>query len=101
VGRALKNLLAFLLRYASEDTKPLALFLQLLVVVQAVEDFLLRFVTDGAGVVEDKIGFFNGFHLTVSLGNKCADNFFRVVDIHLTAEGFEVEGLAGDGRHTQ
>ena len=60
VRRTLKNLFAFLLRHAAQHSETLALFLQLLVVGQAVKDFLLGFVANGTGVVEDQPGFFDG-----------------------------------------
>ena len=60
MGSALENLLAFLLRHAAQHAEALALFLQLLVVGQAVEDLLLGFVANGAGVVEDQPGLFDG-----------------------------------------
>ena len=74
MGSALENLLAFLLRHAAQHAKALALFLQLLVVGQAVEDLLLGLVSNGAGVVEDQPGLFDGGNLPVSLGQKRADD---------------------------
>jgi len=40
--------------------------MQLLVVVQAVEDFLLGFVADGAGVVKNQAGVFLDLNLPVA-----------------------------------
>ena len=91
---ALEDLFAFLLGDAAEDGEPLALALQLLVLVQAVEDFLLGFVADGAGVVEDQAGLGFVGHLGVALLLQRADDFFRVMGVHLAAEGFDVESLA-------
>ena len=54
VGRSLEDLLAFLLGNAAKHAKALAGLVQLLVVVEAVEDFLFGFVADGTGVVEDQ-----------------------------------------------
>ena len=68
VGRAIKNLFALLLRHAAQDAETLALFLKFLVVGQAMKDFLLGFVADGTGVVEDQPGFFDGLNLLVSFG---------------------------------
>ena len=64
------------------------------VLVQPVEDLLLGLVTDGAGVVEDEAGVGLVLDLGVALGLEGADDFFRVVRVHLAAEGFDVEGLA-------
>src|ERR1700677_2902321 len=58
-----------------------------------MEDFLFGFVADGAGVVEDEVGLLDGFYLTISLVDERADDFFGVMDVHLAAEGFEVESL--------
>ena len=69
------------------------MFLEFLVVGEAVEDFLLRLVPDGAGVVEDQVSFFDGFHLAVAFVDQRADDFFGVMGIHLAAKGFEVERL--------
>ena len=100
IRRALENLLAFLLRHAAQHAELLALLLQLLVVVQAVEDFLLGLVADGAGVVENQSGFFDGLNLPVALGNQRPHDLFRVMGIHLAAKGFEVKRLLGLRRHT-
>ena len=61
IGRSLEDLFALLLGDATEHAEALAGFVQLLVVVEAVEDLLLGFVADGAGVVEDQAGVFFGF----------------------------------------
>ena len=52
----LEDLLALLLGDAAEDGELFAFALEALVLVEAVEDFLLGFVADGAGVVEDQAG---------------------------------------------
>ena len=67
--------------------------MQLFVVIQAVEDLLFSFVADGAGVVQDQIGGNLGIYLVVALMLQRADNFFRVVYIHLATEGLKVKGL--------
>jgi hypothetical protein len=69
---------------------------ELFVLVEAVEDFLLGLVADRAGVVEDEagVGFVGG--LGVALLDEGADDLFGVVGVHLAAEGFDVKGL-----HTQ
>ena len=58
IGRALENLLAFLLGHAAQHGKLLALLLQLLDVIQTVEDFLLGLIANRAGVIEDEVGIF-------------------------------------------
>ena len=90
---ALENLFAFLLGHAAEHAKLLALGQQLLVVGETMKDFLLRLVADGAGVVENQVGLLDRFHLAVAFVHQRANDFFRVVDVHLAAEGFEVEGF--------
>ena len=57
VRRLLEDLVAFLLGHAADDGEALAFALQLFVLVQAMEDLLLGFVADGAGVVEDQARF--------------------------------------------
>ncbi len=52
--RAFENLLAFLLGDAAEHGEDLALARFALEVLQAVEDLLLGFIADAAGVVEDQ-----------------------------------------------
>ncbi len=91
--RALKNLLAFLLRHTAQHAKLLALRLQLLVIRQAVKDFLLGFIADGAGVVENQPSLVHRRNLAIPLRNERANDLFRVMHIHLTAKGLEVEGL--------
>ena len=78
--------------------KLLAFALELLVLVEAMEDFLLGFVADGAGVVEDEAGVGFVGDLGVALVEEGADDFFGVVGVHLAAEGFDVEGLHRSGR---
>ena len=90
---ALENLFAFLLRDAAEHAELFALGQQFLVVGQAMENFLLRLVADGAGVVENQVGLLDRFYLLVSFVDERADDFFGVMDVHLAAEGFEVESF--------
>ena len=63
IGRAVENLFALLLRHAAQHGKALALLVQRLVIVQAVEDLLLRLVANRAGVVENQRGLGLLFHL--------------------------------------
>ena len=98
VRRFFENLVAFLLGHAAEHAKSLALLLEFLVIGQAMENFLLSFITNGASVVEHQPGFFDGGDLAVSLRNQRADDLFGVVGIHLAAESLEVESLLLPGR---
>ncbi len=99
IRRALENLFAFLLCHAPQHAKTFALLVELLVVGQPVEDLLLRFITDGTGIVENQPGLFDGLNLPVSFGHKRAHDFFGVVRIHLAPEGFEVKGLLRVASH--
>ena len=95
VRRALENFVTLLLGHAAENAEFLALCLELFVIGKAMKDFLLGFVPDGAGVVEDQAGVFDGRNLAVALGDERADDLLGVMDVHLAAEGFEVEGFLG------
>ena len=88
---------AFLLGDAADDGELFAFALEALVLVEAVEDFLLGFIADGAGVVEDEAGVGLVFDAGVALVLEGADDFFGVMGVHLAAEGFDVEGLAHKG----
>ncbi len=96
---ALEDVLAFLLRHTPQHAELLSLLLERLVIGQAVEHLLLCLVADRAGVVQDQARLFHRRHLPVALRNERADDFFGVVDIHLAAECFEVEGLFGGYSH--
>ena len=67
IGRALEDLVAFLLGDAADDGELLAFALHFFVLVQPVEDLLLGLVADGAGVVEDEAGVGFVGHLAVAL----------------------------------
>ena len=97
---AFENLLAFLLGDATQDAKAFALSFQLLVIRQAMENLLLGFVANRAGVVEDEVRLIHGLNLAVAFRHERADDFFRVMHVHLAAEGFEVKSLAGAHTHT-
>ena len=90
--RALENFLAFLLCHASQYAEDLA-FAGALEILQTVENLLLRLVANAAGIVEHQIGGFRRLHLVVALCQQGADDFFRVMRIHLATEGFDVEGF--------
>ncbi len=85
---ALENLFAFLLRHAAEDSKLLALFQELLVIIQPVEYFLLGLIPDGARVVQNQVSLLDRFDLAVAFMHQRANDLFGVMDIHLAAEGF-------------
>ena len=76
--------------------KRLPCLVQLLVIVQAIEDLLLRLIADRAGVVEDQPGVFFGLHLRGSpAGQQRANHLFGVMGIHLAAEGLQIECFFG------
>ena len=64
-----------------------------LVIGEPVENLLLSLVPDGAGIVENQVGLLDRLHLPIAFLYQRADDLFGIVHIHLTAEGFEVEGL--------
>src|SRR5207244_13267186 len=99
VRRAIENFLSLLLGDTSQDGEFFSLRLKLFVIGKTMKDLLLGFVADGAGVIEDQAGVFDGRNLSVALGNERANDFLGVMDIHLAAEGFEVEGFLGLGGH--
>ena len=53
-----------------------ALRFELIVIGQAVKDFLLCFIAYGAGVVEDQPGFFHRLDLAIALGYQRAHDLF-------------------------
>jgi len=58
-----------------------------------MENLLLGFVPDGAGVVQNQIGLLNRLHLPIPLLHQRANDLLRVMHVHLAAKGFEVKGL--------
>ena len=91
-ARARKSL-AFLLRHAAKHGKSLPLLVQCLVVVQPVENLLLRLIADGAGVVQNQRGFRFRLDLAIPLVHQRPNDLFGVVDVHLAAESFDVKRL--------
>ena len=91
IRSALEDFFPFLLRHAPQDHEAFALGVELLVVVQAVKDLLFGFIADGAGVVEDQVGGDLGIYLLVALMAQRADDFLRVMHIHLATESFEIK----------
>ena len=66
-----------------------------LVFVQAVKNLLFRLVADGTGVIEDQAGILFRLDLPVTFVLQCADDLFRVMGIHLAAEGLQIKGFLG------
>ncbi len=87
IRRPLEDLFALLLRHAAQNAEALPLLVQLLEVVQAIEDLLLRLVADRTGVIENQPGIFFRLHPPVSLLLQRANHLFGVVGVHLAAEG--------------
>ena len=92
IRSALKDALALLLRDTAQHREALALLVQRLVVVEPVENLLLRLVANRAGVVEDQVGRLFRLDARVALVLQRPDDLFRVMDVHLAAEGFDIEG---------
>ena len=65
--RTLKDLLAFLLRDASEHAESLSLRFELLEIGQAMKHLLLGLVADRAGVVQNQIRLLDGLDLPIPL----------------------------------
>ena len=97
--RPLKNLLPFLLSDAAKHTELLALGQELFIIGQTMENFLLRFVADGAGVVEDQVSLLHRLYLAIPFVHQRANDFFGVVHVHLAAEGFHIESLLRSRGH--
>ena len=95
-----EDLFAFLLRHATEHAKALPLFVQGLVIVQAIEHLLLRLIADGAGVVQNQRRIDFGLDLAVTFLHQSPNDFFRVMGIHLAAESFNVKRLVEQGHRT-
>ena len=93
VRRLIEDFFAFLLSDAADHCEDLALTRLALELIQAMEDLLLRLVTNGAGVVEDQIGLLHGLDLAIALLQKGANDLLRVVDVHLTAERLQIKSL--------
>src|SRR5439155_25644410 len=92
---AFETFLPLLLGDTSQDGEFFSLRLKFFVIRKTVKDLLFGLIADGAGVVEDEAGVFDGRNLAIALGNERADDFLGVMDVHLAAESFEVEGFVG------
>jgi len=95
IRRALEDSLPFLLRHTAQDNESFTRSMQFLVIVQPIEDFLFRLVADGAGVVQDQVGGSLGIYLGIALMTQSADDFLRVMYVHLAAESLEIKRLVG------
>src|ERR1700732_1955273 len=90
---SLEDSLPFLLGNASDYGEYLALPGGALELIEAVEYLLLGFVTNAAGVVQNKRGGFGRLDLAVAAVNESSDDLLGVVRVHLAAEGFDVKRL--------
>ena len=90
---AVENLLAFLLGDAADHGEDFPFPGVALEMLEAIENLLLGFIPDAAGVVENVVRRFHGVDLGVALVEERADDLFRVVRVHLAPEGLDVEGL--------
>ena len=93
IRRALEDPLALLLRHAAQHGEPLALALQPLVLIQPVEDLLLRLVADRAGVVQDQPRVGLVLHPHVPLMLQRPNHLLRVMGIHLASKRLDIESL--------
>ena len=89
----LEDLLAFLLRHATQHAEALPLLVQSFIVIQAIENLLLRLVANRAGVVQNQRRVDLGFHLAIAFLHQRPNDFFRVMGIHLAAESLNVKRL--------
>ena len=94
IRRPLEDLLALLLRHAPQHGELLALALHPLVLVQPVEDLLLRLIADRAGVVQNQASRRLVLHLGIPLLLQRPNDFFAVMGVHLAAEGFDIKRFA-------
>ena len=77
---------AFLLRYTAQNGEDLAAPVIFLELIQAMKNLLFGFVPDTTGVVENELGLVRCLHLSVATSNESANDFFRVVGVHLATE---------------
>ena len=71
----------------------LALFAEGMEELQAVQDFLLGVVADGAGVHEYGIGLFQAFTRAVACHLHDGSNHFTVCHVHLASVSFDKQFL--------
>ena len=89
----LEDLFTFLLRDAAQNAEFLALRLELFEVGEPVKHLLLSLIADGARIVENQIGLLDRLDLPIAFLDERPDDLFRVVDVHLAAESFEVKSF--------
>src|SRR5208282_2553176 len=89
---AVEYLLALLLCNTTEHAKALSGLVQLLVIIQAIEDLLLGFIADRAGVVKDQAGVKFRFNLPIALLLERPDHLLRIMGVHLATERLKIEG---------
>jgi len=96
LGELFEYVEAVALSHAADDTydKGGVSGFAMLELAEARPDFLFGVFTDGAGVVEDDVGGIAVFGGFIALGAELAENELGIEDVHLAAEGFEIE-LAG------
>jgi hypothetical protein len=93
VRRALEDLLAFLLGDTADYGEDFPFARVPFEMLQTIENLLLCFIPDAAGVVENVVRRFHGIDLRVAFMEHRAHDFFRVVSIHLAPESLDVEGF--------
>src|SRR5580704_2452772 len=97
-GGALENLLAFLLRHATEHADHFAGFAAKIIsrieFAEARKNFLRSFFANAAGIVEDEASFVRRGHLAISAPQEHAGHLLGIVLVHLAAECLDVEGAA-------
>ena len=91
--RLLKDVLPFLLRNAPEHSEDLAVPVFFFELLQPAEHLLFRLVADAAGVVQNQVRLFRRGNLRVPLRDERSNHLFGIVNVHLTAERFDVEGF--------
>ena len=94
-GDLRQQLLPLLLGDAAADAEDQRRFL-LLERLEAAEmpvDLALGLVADRAGIEQDKVGLGGGRHLAVAGVLQQIDDPLRVDDVHLAAEGFQIEAF--------
>ena len=93
--RAAADGLPFLLRHAAAHADPdaVALLLELAQPAEVREDFLLRLVADRAGVEQDEVRLRLIVDAAVAAQLETAAEALAVEIVHLTAPGFDEEGL--------
>ena len=96
--RLFENLLALLLGDAADHGEGFLLAVRtfsggFLEEVEAIEDFLLGLIANRAGVVDNQLRFLDRGNLRVALVDQSANDFFRVMRIHLATESLDVKRL--------